>query len=241
LTLILNNANDDDAMPTHGGSPEPLLDQPSASPEQTSNSPEYAKKRKRVSDVGGTTEKAGKTSQTKRAKVLLDEELDLNFSIKKSFSQMDNALLADYMAQRTRKFENDLSSVELEDRAISAHAIRDTTSWDQPRTLENLPGFLEKFTNNPTKLWSASKKNGAPHTIIVAGAGLRAADLARIIRKFQTKEATVAKLFAKHIKLKDAVKFLQGTRIGIAVGTPTRLLDLMDNGTSARPLDDIRH
>jgi protein CMS1 len=125
-------------------------------------------------------------------------------------------------------------------------AICDTTSWNSPRNLENLPGFLEKFSSNPTKLWSASKKMGAPHTIVVAGAGLRAADLARysslytlvnggltfnrVLRKFQTKDVTVAKLFAKHIKVKDAIKFLQNTRTGMAVGTPTRLNELMDDG-----------
>lgn len=89
---------------------------------------------------------------------------------------------------------------------------------------------MEKFAGNSTKLWSASKKNGAPHTIVVTAAGLRAAEIARIMRKFQTKDATVAKLFAKHIKLQDSVKFLKSTRTGIAVGTPTRLKDLMDDG-----------
>jgi hypothetical protein len=57
----------------------------------------------------------------------------------------------------------------------------------------------------------------------------------RVVRKFQTKDATVAKLFAKHIKLKDSVKFLKSTRTGIAVGTPTRLKDLMDDGLSPLP------
>lgn len=50
------------------------------------------------------------------------------------------------------------------------------------------------------------------------------------MRQFQTKDATVAKLFAKHIKLPDAVKFLKSNRTGIAVGTPARLKDLMDDG-----------
>lgn len=61
----------------------------------------------------------------------------------------------------------------------TANTILDTTAYSAPRTTDNLPAFLERFAKNPTKLWSASKKNGAPHTIIVAGAGLRAADLAR--------------------------------------------------------------
>jgi protein CMS1 len=62
-----------------------------------------------------------------------------------------------------------------------ANAIQDTASWDKPRTLDSLPGFLEKYSGNSTKLWSASKKNGAPHTIIVTAAGLRAADIARYL------------------------------------------------------------
>jgi len=51
-----------------------------------------------------------------------------------------------------------------------------------------------------------------------------------VVRKFQTKDATVAKLFAKHIKIKDSIKFLKSTRTGIAVGTPTRLKDLLEDG-----------
>lgn len=138
-----------------------------------------------------------------------------------------------------------------------AKSIEDTTAWEQPRTLDNLPGFLEKFAGNSTKLWSASKKNGSPHTIIVTAAGLRAAEIARyllhtyknvqpypdclsrVVRKFQTKDATVAKLFAKHIKLQDSIKFLKSTRTGIAVGTPTRLKDLMDDGLSLNSIYTI--
>ena len=50
------------------------------------------------------------------------------------------------------------------------------------------------------------------------------------MRKFQTKDATVAKLFAKHIKFEESVKFLKSKRTGIAVGTPARLKDLTDDG-----------
>jgi protein CMS1 len=33
------------------------------------------------------------------------------------------------------------------------------------------------------------------------------------------------------MKVDEQVKFLQSTRTGIAVGTPARLMDLVDNGT----------
>ncbi len=47
--------------------------------------------------------------------------------------------------------------------------------------------------------------------------------------------------FAKHFKVEEQVSFLQKTRTGIAVGTPQRLIDLIENGTQppikASPLD----
>ncbi|KUJ07321.1 uncharacterized protein LY89DRAFT_677939 [Mollisia scopiformis] len=206
---------------------EPLLEKFTPSPEP--DAIPSSKKRKRSTEEP-TAQKSAKKTKTKKAKDVEEDELDTEAGINNAFSHMDNQLLADYIAQRTRRYESDLSSIELEDKYIPATAIADTTSWNQSRTLDNLPGFLEKFAGNSTKLWSASKKNGAPHTIIVTAAGLRAADIARVVRKFQTKDATVAKLFAKHIKIKDSIKFLKSTRTGIAVGTPTRLKDLLDDG-----------
>ena len=52
----------------------------------------------------------------------------------------------------------------------------------------------------------------------------------RALRTFQTNDAMVAKLFAKHIKLKDAIEFVKKTRMNFGVGTPSRLLDLFSAG-----------
>lgn len=41
---------------------------------------------------------------------------------------------------------------------------------------------------------------------------LEAEEMLRALRKFQAKDAVVAKLFAKHIKLKDAATFVKKTR-----------------------------
>lgn len=40
----------------------------------------------------------------------------------------------------------------------------------------------------------------------------------------------VAKLFAKHIKLKYAIEFVKKTRMNFGVGTPSRLMDLFSAG-----------
>lgn len=115
-------------------------------------------------------------------------------------------------------------------------AIVDTTTWNKPRTTDELQGFLEHFAggSKPSKkgkkLSDAPKEKGHPHTLVVAAAGLRAAELTRALRKFQTRDALVAKLFAKHIKLKEAVEKTKSCRMNIGVGTPQRIIDLLDDG-----------
>lgn len=102
-----------------------------------------------------------------------------------------------------------------------------------------MPDFLEKFSaprrkkKKGPKLSDAPNEKGSPHSLVVAGAGLRAADLTRALRQFQTKDCMVAKLFAKHIKLQEAIDTAKKTRTGIGVGTPQRIIDLLENG---RPL-----
>jgi protein CMS1 len=50
-----------------------------------------------------------------------NEEIDLTMGINRIFARMNNHLLADYVAQRTRKFEDDLSPVERDDRYIAGN------------------------------------------------------------------------------------------------------------------------
>jgi hypothetical protein len=77
------------------------------------------KKRKRNADSKSFTENGSKVIKSKKRKVAEDGDLDLALGISKAFSQMDNQLMADYVAQKTRKFESELSLIELEDRLIS--------------------------------------------------------------------------------------------------------------------------
>ena len=91
----------------------------------------------------------------------------------------------------------------------------DTDAWEKPRTADNMAEFVRQFADKGEKLEDAVKENGCPHTIVIAAAGLRAADLTRALRSFQSKTKTggkVAKLFAKHIKLKEAIEECKKTR-----------------------------
>jgi protein CMS1 len=79
--------------------------------------------------------------------------------------------------------------------------------------MDNLPSYVCKFADKEEKLEDAVEESGCPHTMVVAASGIRAADLTRALRSFQSKTGgKVAKLFAKHIKLKDAIEECKKTR-----------------------------
>ncbi|KAK4229968.1 U3-containing 90S pre-ribosomal complex subunit-domain containing protein [Podospora fimiseda] len=183
-----------------------------------------SKKRKLEDDV---TAKKKKKKQKKQRE---DEgDLDVEIGVNRAFERMDGQLLADHIAQKTTRFGTELSPIELADLYISGNGIKDTTSFQKPRTLENLPEFLETFAGEKQRLDQATKECGAPHTLVVSAAGLRAADAVRSLRQFQKKGTTVAKLFAKHFKVEEQIAFLKNTKSGLAVGTPQRLIDLIEN------------
>lgn len=65
---------------------------------------------------------------------------------------------------------------------FTASAILDTSDFDSTRDLVNLPAFVEKFTAKSRQTLSKSAvEPGAPHTLVVACAGLRAAELTRYV------------------------------------------------------------
>ncbi|CUS14484.1 unnamed protein product [Tuber aestivum] len=211
-----------------------------------------------------TPKHRGKKGTTRKGRESMSTATDVpggeGDPVNEDMARMDPRLLADYVAQRLRRFEKDLSSVELDDRYISGwppykvigislheqwdlslilaeSAFLDTTSFTSPRTLGNLPAYLETFSK--FALVKSPATPGTPHTLVLTSAALRATDLARAVRKYQTKDSLVAKLFAKHIKLKDSVTTCQTSRMGIGVGTPGRMLDLIKQG--ALKVNELRN
>ncbi|KAF2856533.1 hypothetical protein T440DRAFT_484684 [Plenodomus tracheiphilus IPT5] len=189
-----------------------------AEPEATKDSKKAAKKAKR------------KEKKKQKAKEIDEDDLDQELGVNHSFERLDNQLLADYVNARTRLYGKELSSVELEDKFISARTVQDSTRWTKPRTLESLPEFLISLSSNLSP--TPPKPHGSPHTIVVTASGIRAADVCRSIKaglpKHGVKDPHVAKLFAKHLKLPDQVAHLKKTKIDYGVGTPDRLVQLLD-------------
>lgn len=134
----------------------------------------------RVAPSGGDKKKKRKKNRPAGE----DEgNLDLDVGLNLALASMDGQLLSDHLAQQVSRFGTDLSSVELADLHVPAGAIRDSSSFDKGlRSLENLPTFLEAFASGgAAELGAVPKEKGAPHTIVVTGAGLRAADLTRYV------------------------------------------------------------
>ncbi|KAK6353408.1 hypothetical protein TWF696_005374 [Orbilia brochopaga] len=156
-------------------------------------------------------------------------------SIDESIAGMDRSMMADFVAQRVQRANKDLSFVELGDRVLPESVYIDTSAHPA-RSLSSLCDYMEKFCTKKgqssiSHLKSSPKAPGSPHTLVIAPAALRAADLVRTLRKYQTPDAAVAKFFAKHVKLSEAAAYATKTRIGIAVGTPARIVDLIRDGS----------
>ena len=61
-------------------------------------------------------------------------------------------------------------------------AFHNTAAWGKPRTLQDMPSFLEHYSpnaGNSMALSSAPQNLGSPHTLVITSAGLRAADITR--------------------------------------------------------------
>ena len=95
---------------------EPFIERLSASPEPTSAPTSHKRKRGAVEQSAGKATK--KSKKSKKSKAAEEDGLDVKNGINTAFSHMDNQLLADYVAQRTRKHQSELSTIELEDTYI---------------------------------------------------------------------------------------------------------------------------
>jgi protein CMS1 len=139
----------------------------------------------------------------------------------------DPALLSDTFAQAIRRHYGDSTSLEQSDLHLGLKVFLDTTSFGERRLAKNLPQYLRTFSNSDEDPSTISP--GVPHTLVIASSGIRVADLVRELRVLASPDTTVGKFFAKHMKLKKNIEFAKTTKIGIAVGTPTRLKELIEN------------
>ena len=155
------------------------------------------------------------------------ETADVNEAIR----HLDNILLSDHFAKQIKRHLGDLSTVELDQKYLPSTAFLNTSAFDASRKQSTLPEYIKKFTlGGEDELKDTTGATSSPHTLVIASSGIRAADLTRFgelktcvfpialtsisrsLRVYQSDEAAVAKLFAKHIKLADSMDYVKKTR-----------------------------
>lgn len=80
--------------------------------------PQKAAKRKRDKDSTSNVANAKKRRKSRKPKDVEDDALDANLGINHAIARMDSRLMADHVAQRTRRFQTELSTLEMEDSHI---------------------------------------------------------------------------------------------------------------------------
>lgn len=194
-----------------------------------------SKKRKAENELDAPASKAAKgapESEQPRAKKTkkprpIGPAQQRSISHDEAISKRDPVLLADFFAQKIAKHYGDSTTLEQQDIGISTDWIRDTTDFESPHTADSLPSFLERFVNGGKDVLTNSPSEGTPSTLVISSSGIRVADVVRELKDFNNTTTKVAKLIAKHQKLKDNIDYLSKTKVGIAVGTPARLKDLI--------------
>ncbi|KAL5636172.1 hypothetical protein ACGC1H_004850 [Rhizoctonia solani] len=137
--------------------------------------------------------------------------------------------LAQYFERSLAKAFPKMSQLERDDLVIPESSIVDTTTFTAERTDSSLADFISSTCPTlASRIAQRPKHHAAPTVIVLAGAALRVADLTRAIRPLKGESGgEIAKLFAKHFKLKDHIAHLAKTRVGVAVGTPARISQLL--------------
>ncbi|KAI9655842.1 MAG: hypothetical protein M1821_005277 [Bathelium mastoideum] len=201
-------------------------------------------KRKRETEPAVSNKPALKRKKKAKSNASEDHASGERNGVNEAIGHMDGNLLADHIAQCIKRFEPDLSSVELEDRYVPGNLVlywllvvrsgtKDTDSrhyQNAQYTIRRIGVFREPQTTWHSILNITWKGQRLQLSFQALPTRVDVPTLLSSLRKFQSKDSMVAKLFAKHIKLKEAKDMVKRTRIGIGVGTPQRLIDLLDDG-----------
>lgn len=172
------------------------------------------------------------------AKTVDDAEIGTGDDFEREIAEMDPSLLADHVAKTIKRCYKKDTTIELDERYLPSSTFTDTSGFKEPRRKDSLGLFLEFLVaGDRTQLTNAAKETAKPHTMVLCQAGIRAADLARVLRPYETAGNAVVKLFAKHFKIEQQAVFLRKNKAGFGVGTPQRVKELIT--TRALKLDRL--
>ena len=90
-----------------------------------SASPPPSSKKRKQDSTSKEEKKSSKRRKLKKPKDLDEEALDVDLGINHAIAHMDSRLMADHIAQRTKRFRPDLSLVDLEELHVPGLFIPD--------------------------------------------------------------------------------------------------------------------
>jgi protein CMS1 len=220
-----------------------------ASAEPSTNATNLKRDRNEFESDGEITSTAAPSSKKKKykskaerkgatAKPLDDADIGTGDDLDPEIAQMDPSLLADHVAKTIKRCYRKDTAIELDEKYLPSSIFTGTTAFKDDRKKDRLGKFLEFLVGGElSQLTSAAKETARPHTIILCQSGIRAADLARVLRTYETDGNAVVKLFAKHFKIEQQAVFLRKNKTGFGVGTPQRISELIKTG--ALKLDNL--
>lgn len=173
-------------------------------------------------DAGEPPRKKGKknsgSSLHDKRKAVMEQQA----AQKRDIGRLSPAIIADYILNKLKRANSELSVLELQDRAVPESRIVDTSNFTNERGLETFPLFFQHFKLNQ----SPSVPNAL--VLVLSISAIRVCDVSRSLRSIQN---GALKLITKN-KLEYDQKALASPSF-VAVSTPGRVRKL----TAQKTLD----
>ncbi|EEB06076.1 replication regulator [Schizosaccharomyces japonicus yFS275] len=156
-------------------------------------------------------------------------EKTLELAVVQDCRYLDVEIALDVVTKLIKDANPDISYIELHDKLPAKKSFLDlsnSSTLPKVNDYEKLIGSLKK---DSTKDSFKSSIKGAPQYIIVCSAALRVTAIIQALKKYRSKDYDLVKLFSRHFSYEDHRKALESATVGIAVGTPNRVLTLLKN------------
>ncbi|XP_067849231.1 protein CMSS1 isoform X2 [Heptranchias perlo] len=142
------------------------------------------------------------------------------------------AVPADLQNMIIQHFKNERSVIELEELKLPDSCF--LQSNDLTHTLSS---YLKQVCPKWVKLCKNHTEKKSVLMLIICSSALRALEMIRLLTAFKGKDCKTFKLFAKHIKVEEQIKWLTKGVIHLGVGTPGRIRNLIEqDGLSLQSL-----
>ncbi|KAI9487243.1 MAG: U3-containing 90S pre-ribosomal complex subunit-domain containing protein [Benjaminiella poitrasii] len=134
---------------------------------------------------------------------------------------------AEYLEDRQKIALPNLSAVELEEQALPISNLVDNEKFKEEHVLDSLSKYIKFGVAGHKKLGKKPSQLASPVVLVITHSAIRSVNLVRALKEFNS-TAKIAKLFAKHFKIEEQIRFLEQDAIHIGVGTPNRLSALVE-------------